>query len=94
MFTMEKTVMQAIIAKKDGIGEIKLIKTNYAKDCAIFFYDVSKIKHRIKTNDICDFIYNNTVGKFSFCDKIRITMNGKMLQKRVTIFLFRGIILH
>lgn len=75
------------IAKKDGIGEIKLIKTNYAKDCAIFFYDVSKIKHRIKTNDICEFIYNNTVGKFSLYDKIRITWNAKVLQKRVMIFL-------
>ena len=75
------------VAKKDGIGEIKLIKSNYGKDWAMFFYDVSNTKHRIKPNDICDFIYNNTVGKFSFYDKIRITMNGKMLQKRVMIFL-------
>ena len=75
------------VAKKDGIGEIKLINTNFSKDCIIFFYDVSKTKHRIKTNDICDFIYTNTVGKFSFYDKIRITMNGKILQKRVMIFL-------
>lgn len=75
------------IAKKDGIGGIKLINANFSKDCATFFYDVSKTKHINKTNDICDFIYNNTVGKFSFYDKIRITMNGKVLQKKVMIFL-------
>ena len=75
------------VAKKDGIGGIKLINTNFSKDCATFFYDVSKIKHRIKTNDICEFIYNNTVGKFSLYDKIRITWNGKMLQTKVIIFL-------
>lgn len=75
------------VAKKDGIGGIKLINTNFSKDCATFFYDVSKTKHRIKTNDICDFIYNNTVGKFSLYDKIRITWNGKMLQTKVIIFL-------
>lgn len=37
--------------------------------------------------DICDFIYNNTVRKFSLYDKIRITWNGKMLQTKVIIFL-------
>lgn len=75
------------ISKKDGIGGIKLIKSNYGKDCAMFFYDVSNTKHRIKPKDICDFIYNNTIGKFSFYDKIRVTMNGKVLQKRVMIFI-------
>ena len=76
-----------IVAKKDGIGGIKLINTNFSKDCATFFYDVSKTKHRIKINDICEFIYNNTVGKFSLYDKIRTTCNGKIFQKRVMIFL-------
>lgn len=79
------------VSKKNGIADIELKKRTYAflnrKSCRVFVYDVSEVRDGVNSKDICDFVYDNTVGKFSYYDKICISEHGKIPQEMILIYI-------